>query len=358
MSWGGGEWAGELSYDSHMTTPVGHEGVTFFAAAGNSGGPGMYPAYSPNALAVGGTTLSLDGSHNIVSETAWSGSGGGISQYEAQPSWQHGVVTQTLTQRAMPDVSFDASPSSGVAVYDTYNNSASAPWRKVGGTSFATPSWAALVAVANQGRALAGMPVFDTTSLMTSLYAMPASNFHDITDGTSSGTIPAVGRAGLRPGHGPRHAESAARRREPGGRQRGPSAVALLATSDTGVSQSDGVTKLNNSSGGTTLSFEVTGTLSGATVTIYDGENAIGSALADGTTTIVTTNGAATLADGTHSITARQTESGLPTSAPRGRFRLPSTRRPPWPRSCRYRPIRIPRQSMPCLCNSTRWWPA
>ncbi len=314
MSWGSGEWGGELGYDTHMTTPFGHSGVTFFAAAGNSGGPGMYPAYSPNALAVGGTTLSLDASHNITNEAAWNDSGGGISVYEAQPVWQNGVVTQTSTMRAMPDVAFDANPSTGVAVYDTFNNPVSTPWRKIGGTSFATPSWAALVAVANQGRGLAGLSVFDTASLMTSLYAMPASNFHDITSGSSGGTAPQSAAPGfdLVTGRGTPKAQLVVASLV--GISAAPSGLALLATSDTGVSNSDGITKLNNSSAGTTLSFQVTGTVAGATITLYDGANAIGSALANGTTTIVTTNGSASLADGTHAITARQTESGKPAS--------------------------------------------
>jgi subtilisin-like proprotein convertase family protein len=191
MSWGtSGEFASETSYDFHFTTPVDHAGVTFFAAAGNSGGPGGYPAYSPNVVAVGGTSLTLNASHEIASEVAWSGSGGGISQYESQPSWQNGVVTQTTTQRAMPDVAFDANPSTGVPVYDTFNNSASTPWTKVAGTSFATPSWGALVAIADQGRTLAGLPVLDMPTLMTLLYAMPASNFNDIVSGSSGGSSP------------------------------------------------------------------------------------------------------------------------------------------------------------------------
>ncbi|MEX0677546.1 MAG: proprotein convertase P-domain-containing protein [Pirellulales bacterium] len=191
MSWGtAGEFANETNYDFHFATPENHAGVTFFAAAGNDGGPGGYPAYSPNVVAVGGTSLSLNGSNNIASESAWSGSGGGVSQYEAQPSWQNGVVTQTSTQRAMPDVAFDANPSTGVPVYETFNNSASTPWTKVAGTSFATPSWGALVAIADQGRTLAGLPVLDMPGLMSTLYAMPATNFNDITTGASGGSTP------------------------------------------------------------------------------------------------------------------------------------------------------------------------
>src|SRR5262245_46673911 len=57
MSWGAVEYAGEGGYDGNFTTPAGHPGVTFVAATGDNGAPGLYPAYSPNVLAVGGTTL-------------------------------------------------------------------------------------------------------------------------------------------------------------------------------------------------------------------------------------------------------------------------------------------------------------
>ncbi len=60
MSWGLDEFNGEQSIDSTFTPPSGHQGVTFVAATGDSGAPGYYPAYSPNVVAAGGTTLPLD----------------------------------------------------------------------------------------------------------------------------------------------------------------------------------------------------------------------------------------------------------------------------------------------------------
>src|SRR5262249_50184510 len=132
----------------------------------------------------------------ISSQSAWTGSGGGLSQYETQPSWQNGVVTQSSTMRGMPDVAFDADPNTGVPVYDTFNNSPGTPWSKVGGTSCGSPAWSALVAVADQGRALAGLPTFDMPGLMTKLYAMPVGNFNDITSGSSGGSTPQPATAG------------------------------------------------------------------------------------------------------------------------------------------------------------------
>jgi subtilase family serine protease len=188
-SWGGGEFSGETSYDSTFTTPSGHTGITFVASSGDSGAPPIYPAVSPNVLAVGGTTLNMDSSGNIVSESGWSGSGGGISSQEAQPSYQHGIVTQTSTMRANPDVAYDADPNTGFPVYDTENNPVSAPWSQFGGTSDAAPQWAGLIAVADQGRALAGEGSLNGASqTLPMLYGLPASDFHDITSGTSTGS--------------------------------------------------------------------------------------------------------------------------------------------------------------------------
>src|SRR5262249_6416125 len=62
MSWGGSEFSGETSFDSHFATPSGHPGVVFIASSGDDGAPVSYPAASPRVLAVGGTTLSLSGS--------------------------------------------------------------------------------------------------------------------------------------------------------------------------------------------------------------------------------------------------------------------------------------------------------
>jgi hypothetical protein len=92
----------------------------------------------------------------------------------------------------------------------------------------------------------------------------------------------------------------------------------LVASSDTGISSTDNITKLDNSTAGSTLQFSVSGTVTGATVTVYSDGTAIGSATASGTTTTVTTNGSVDLTDGTHSITAKQTESGKSQSAASG----------------------------------------
>jgi hypothetical protein len=189
MSWGGGEFPGETSFDSSFQTPLGHSGVTFVASSGDSGAPPSYPATSPNVLSVGGTTLSLDSSGNILGESAWSGSGGGISSVEPQPSYQNGVVTQSSTQRTNPDVAYDADPNTGFPVYDSFNNGTAAPWSQFGGTSDAAPQWAALIAIVDQGRIVNGLtPLDGPGQTLPMLYGLSSSDFHDITSGSSLGS--------------------------------------------------------------------------------------------------------------------------------------------------------------------------
>jgi subtilase family serine protease len=185
MSWGGGEWSGETAYDSYFD----HAGVAFVASSGDDGAPPIWPAASPNVLSVGGTALTLGPGNVWSSEVGWSDSGGGPSAYESQPPYQKGVVTQTSSARPTPDVAYDASPSTGVYVYDSVPYEGGSGWWEVGGTSAGAPQWSALLAIADQGRALSGQPALNSSSpqqVMSILYANPA-DFHDITSGTSTG---------------------------------------------------------------------------------------------------------------------------------------------------------------------------
>ena len=177
MSWGGPQSPFAPAYDSIFTTPTGHSGVTYFASSGDSGAPGGFPASSPNVVSVGGTTLSMNG-NNYVSESAWSGSGGGISTYEPEPDYQRGV--QNTGYRTMPDVAFNADPNSGYSVYDSAYG-----WVRVGGTSAAAPSWAGLAAIINQGRTLSGQAVYDGGSFLSALYKLPSADFHDVITGNN-----------------------------------------------------------------------------------------------------------------------------------------------------------------------------
>ena len=147
----------ESSYHGSLplTTPAGHTGITFVAASGDSGlaGGSDWPAVSPDVLAVGGTTLYTGPSGQYFTEVAWSGSGGGESHFVSEPSYQRGV--QTSGQRITPDVAFDGDPDTGVEVYQTSPYTGVGSWQIVGGTSLGTPAWAAIIAIADQGRLLA-----------------------------------------------------------------------------------------------------------------------------------------------------------------------------------------------------------
>ncbi len=183
MSWGWKDFSGEAQSDGDFTTPSGHTPVTFVAASGDSGTV-SYPAASPNVLSVGGTNLTLDSNNNILSETAWSGSGGGISQNERLPSYQAGVVPSGTVNRANPDVAYNAGVS--YSIYDSYNNGTLTPWSNVIGTSAGAPQWSALIAIADQGRNIHGLPALDGPSqTLPMLYAAVGVDFNDITSGSN-----------------------------------------------------------------------------------------------------------------------------------------------------------------------------
>jgi hypothetical protein len=190
-SYGGGESGGETSIDSDFTTPAGHAGVSFFASAGDSGGEVSYPAESPNVVAVGGTQLTVSG-NSYSSESAWSDTGGGTSTVESQPSFQAGTVSSS--KRETPDISIAGGQNSGnsnsyVPVVDSYDQSASAPWVGVEGTSWSSPMVAAMVAIADQGRVAEGLPTLSTVTgsnqVDTRLYQLSSASFHDITTGSN-----------------------------------------------------------------------------------------------------------------------------------------------------------------------------
>ena len=76
--------------------------MAFVASSGDSGAPASWPSASPNVLGVGGTALTVGTGNVWSSEVGWSGSGGGPSAYESQPSYQTGVVTQTVDGASHP----------------------------------------------------------------------------------------------------------------------------------------------------------------------------------------------------------------------------------------------------------------
>jgi len=191
MSWSGPEYSTEINDDSHFTVT----GVTFVAASGDGGHSGgtQYPAASPYVVGVGGTTLTVSSTGAWVKETTWTGSGGGTSVYEAEPAYQGGV--QTTAKRGVPDVAYDANPSTGVAIYNSYGcgGGCHIGWSQWGGTSIGSPQWAGLFAIANSMRVAAGKKTLNQPHLL--LYPDAETDYHDITSG-NNGTCGARCNAG------------------------------------------------------------------------------------------------------------------------------------------------------------------
>jgi hypothetical protein len=178
MSWDSNEFSGESFYDSHFVSPY---GASFFAAAGDSGAGVLWPSVSSNVVSVGGTTLNFNASSTFTSETAWSGSGGGLSAYETEPAYQSSYgVPSAGGFRAVPDVSYNADPNSGYSIYDSTGYDSETGWMIVGGTSAGTPQWAAIHALTH-------------TVSSSNLYAIASNNtlygtdFRDVSSGTNGG---------------------------------------------------------------------------------------------------------------------------------------------------------------------------
>jgi subtilase family serine protease len=142
MSWGAPEFSGETAGDAVFTP-----GVAFVAASGDAGYPQLiYPAASRYVTAAGGTTLRQVQVPSGFTETAWSGGGSGCSLYESKPPFQH---DPGCSRRTAVDISADADPATGLAVYDTTPTDSGGPgWMVVGGTSLSSPLIAGMYAVA------------------------------------------------------------------------------------------------------------------------------------------------------------------------------------------------------------------
>ncbi len=166
-SYGGSEYSGELAGQSHYN----HPGVDITVSTGDNGYGVQFPASSQYVTAVGGTSLSRDGSSRGWSETAWSGAGSGCSAYVPKPAWQSDAG---CARRAVADVSAVADPNTGVAVYDSYGGSAG--WMIFGGTSVAAPLVAAVDALAG-GRSPA--------STYGSFAYNNRTRFNDVTSGSN-----------------------------------------------------------------------------------------------------------------------------------------------------------------------------
>jgi len=160
-------------------------GVNVFVSTGDDGSTPNgtteveYPASDPNVVAVGGTTLVLNPADaSIASESGWPGSGGGKSVKFPRPSWQTGAGVIAGTTRLTPDVCSAADPNTGALV--ELNGTS----QTIGGTSWAAPTWAAIVTLVNQARVKAGKATLPFLNPI--LYPLNGSpSFRDVTTGSN-----------------------------------------------------------------------------------------------------------------------------------------------------------------------------
>jgi len=186
MSFGSAEAAWAPTVDSYFAGA----GMTFVAAAGDSGAQVIWPAVSSNVLAVGGTGMNWTGATRA--EVAWAHTGGGMSAYEPLPAYQSGITPAggyALSRRAVPDVAFNANPLTGEYVALTLPGAATV-WNAYGGTSIAAPQWAGVVAVANAIRIANSKSMLGDlhTLLYKTVAAVPgiyAAALGDVTQGTN-----------------------------------------------------------------------------------------------------------------------------------------------------------------------------
>jgi subtilase family serine protease len=189
------------------------EGITWMNASGDGGAAGcgadypatvMLPANTPEVTGVGGTEFSDEtggpwwsltnsstdeSALSYIPEKAWSGSGGGASQYYVKPAWQNGPGVPADGARDVPDVSLSASTYDPYLVY-------SDGWWWVGGTSASSPSFAGIVTLLNHYLVANGYQqspgVGNINPALYQLAQSTPSAFHDVVSGnniagTSSG---------------------------------------------------------------------------------------------------------------------------------------------------------------------------
>jgi hypothetical protein len=197
-SWAGGEpAAASPAFD--------HPGVVITAAAGDYGylnwepqaltarGSVGWPASSPRVVGVGGTRLNVTAEGAWAGETVWNGdgaTGGGCSEHYEAPPWQRELANWSAvgcgSMRAVADVSADADPYTGVAVYDSATlverDGTVGPldWGTVGGTSLSSPLIAATFALAGG----AGGVAYPAQTLYVNELTSPGS-LHDVESGSN-----------------------------------------------------------------------------------------------------------------------------------------------------------------------------
>jgi len=196
-----------LTAENTLFEQAATQGQSIFVATGDSGSEGCDgssllavddAASQPFVTAVGGTALTTPGpptGESVWNDGGGGGAGGGISQYWAMPGYQTALGVNSLSSgapcgaasgycRELPDVSADASPSTGYRVF--YGS-----WGTVGGTSAAAPVWAGLTALADAsgtGGCSAATPLGFLNPQLYRIAAGPgyASAFNDVVTGNNN----------------------------------------------------------------------------------------------------------------------------------------------------------------------------
>ncbi len=209
-SWGGPECAdGPGGRECIAESPAfNHPGIVITASSGDNGylnwleepesRVAEYPATSPHVVAVGGTRLILKGAAKTWErETVWNdggasagfkegagAGGGGCSESFSAAPWQQSAADWSSvgcgTRRAVADVSADADPYTGVAVYDSTENEGTKGWAVIGGTSVASPIVASVFALAGGAQGVE----YPARTLYENEVKAPAS-LHDVTSGSN-----------------------------------------------------------------------------------------------------------------------------------------------------------------------------
>jgi hypothetical protein len=179
-SWGGAEY----KYERHATKGVfNHPGIAITASAGDGGYGVIYPSAANTVTAIGGTSLRQTSGSRGWSETVWSGSGSGCSIYEGVPSWQMPIEKSLggCSKRIVADVSYEADPNTGVAVYESIAGDGEQPgWQVWGGTSVGSPAIAAIYALSGA-----------TTGIPAGISYANTQDLYDVTSGSNGSCSPA-----------------------------------------------------------------------------------------------------------------------------------------------------------------------
>jgi kumamolisin len=196
-----------LKTENSIFQQMAAQGQSIFAASGDSGafdnGSSLSvddPASQPFMAGVGGTQLFVNGDKTYNHETTWNvnntisggAGGGGISTIWSIPSWQQGIVSGisggSTSMRNVPDVSLNSDQYTGYSIF--YQGK----WWIYGGTSCASPLWAAFTARVNQRRAANAMAPLGFAN--PALYRIAAggywSDLHDVADGSTNLYYPTV----------------------------------------------------------------------------------------------------------------------------------------------------------------------